>query len=743
METLASSGVAPGAVFRQTLLSPSFKGCRPTADSAVVAVDLAAPRAEEPTRALALSISARAVLAGIVAASFAIRWLAALLHTTPQYFPDEYIYASLARSIAESRSLEIRGAPASFPALLEPLLTAPFWLAGDPELAYRLTQGVNALAMSLAAIPVYLLCRRLGLSTRFALVAGALAVASPALLYVSFITADAIAYPLVLGAVYAGVRALERPTARAQVAFVGLSGLAAFARVQYVLLPAAFVVTALAVERARIRTVARRFRVSLGLFAIPALGVLVAGPARLLGYYKGVADLGIDLGEIAHWVATDAMLLAYSAGWVIVPGAAVGLVFALARARAREERAFAALVGALGVGVFAQAALYATNGSDRFQERYFMTLLPLVAPAFGLYLARGAPARRVTALIALALLALAARVPLAEYTVSVNKQDSPFLLAVFQLELELGVGEGSLVVALLAGALSLLAAAVAFRRRLAPVALAATLVAACATSVGAIAFDAFATNVIRDAGARDLRWVDHANVGPVSLLQTPASPRPLALEQLFWNTSIEEMLLFDFASPIDAFRSPRVKVAADGRLVGVSGRTVSNALLVSTYAVQMTFTDARLVARAGAFELWDPRGDARVSTLVSGRWREGWLARSGSVTVWPDRSRRAEGTLRFELSLPANAQRTALQLKAPGDDRTISIAPGERHAFTYKISTREPWTLRYGTSRPGYLNDGRLVSVQATRPTFVRRNPSGPAPRAATRASSACCSRSA
>ena len=46
--------------------------------------------------------------------------------------------------------------------MLEPLLAAPFWLFHDPALAYRLTQAENALSMSLAAVPVYLLVRRLG-----------------------------------------------------------------------------------------------------------------------------------------------------------------------------------------------------------------------------------------------------------------------------------------------------------------------------------------------------------------------------------------------------------------------------------------------------------------------------------------------------------------------------------------------------------------------------------------------------
>src|SRR5207244_9305945 len=201
-----------------------------------------------------------------------------------------------------------------------------------PVVAYRLTQGLNALAMSLAAAPVDLLARRLGLGGGLSMGAAALAVACPDLLYASFVMADPIAYPLVLGGIYAGVCALERPTRRAQLAFVALGGLAAFARLQYVVLPAAFVVAAFALER---RRALRVHRLPLALLALPVAAALAVGPSRVLGYYSGIAHLKVGAGSILHWAGVDAMLLAYSSGWILVPGAAVALVLALARPRGR------------------------------------------------------------------------------------------------------------------------------------------------------------------------------------------------------------------------------------------------------------------------------------------------------------------------------------------------------------------------------------------------------------------------
>src|SRR2546428_469171 len=77
----------------------------------------------------------------------------------------------------------LRGTTPHFPALLQPLLTSPAWLVGDTHLAYHLVQTLEALLMSLAAIPVYWLARRLGLGQWLSFGLAALALAIPDLLY--------------------------------------------------------------------------------------------------------------------------------------------------------------------------------------------------------------------------------------------------------------------------------------------------------------------------------------------------------------------------------------------------------------------------------------------------------------------------------------------------------------------------------------------------------------------------------
>ena len=656
-----------------------------------------------------------------MAVSFGLRFAAALVHTTPLYFPDEYIYGSIARSLAETGRPLIRGHSAHFPAMLEPLLAAPFWLSHDPAFAYRLTQAENALAMSLAAIPVYLLVRRLGGGTWTALAAGALTVASPDLFFASFVLADAIAYPLVLGAIYVGVCALSKPTRRLQLGFAALAALATFTRVQYVFLPVVFVAAALVVERGSVRTVSRRFRLSLCLYATPLLLVAVLGPKRLLGYYSGVADLAVKPGAIGHWLGTDALLLAYAAGFALVPGALAGLVYALWRPQTRDQNAFAGLaVGAL-LAIFVEASLYAASGTDRFQERYLMVLPPLVLPAFALWVRRGRPGARVAALVGLGLVALAARVPLSGYTISDSKQDSPFLLAVFRLERGIGIGNGSLVVALLASALAVLGAAACLRPLLVRWAIGATLLAAAFVSLGAVAFDSHVVRSVRTSLLPpDARWVDHSGLGDVTVVQTPATLHAAADEQLFWNRSLKHLYFLDDASPIDAFGAPRVHAARDGRLVA-GGRTLTGPLLISNYAVRVRLSGAVAVAHGPNYDLWRALGTPRFALFVGGLYQDGWLSEAGRISVYPARNGRVRGVFSLPLSLPPKprSETTTLQLRAPGVKRNVTVQPGESTVVTLRVLHRGPWTLRFRTNRPGYLADGRPISVMAGMPTFA------------------------
>jgi hypothetical protein len=569
--------------------------------------------------------------------------------------------------------------------------------------------------MSLAAIPVYLIARRLRLSQGLSLACAVLTLLSPNFFYVAYLLGEPIAYPLVLGAVYFGMRTLGQPTRASQLGLVACCGLAAFARVQFVVLPLVFVLAAAIVDRGALR----RLRLTLVLFALPVVGALALGPGRVLGYYSRIGDLEVHPLEMLHWGGIDLMLLAYSSGWVLVPGALVGVAYGLSRSRPSEERAFAALAALLTGAVLVEAAMYAANapediGGGRFQERYLMTILPLVAPAFCLWLTRGAPAKKFVAVFSVAMLALSARVPLSGFTSETGRQDSPFLLALYWLEREIGYDDGSLALAAVVAVLSLLAAGLAFRpRAAAPLALGAAALLVGTASAGAFVFDADNAPKVRNSYLpADARWVDHADVGEVTYLQTPGGPRELAFSQLFWNRSIGDVVRLPKGNTIDAFDQPFVRVATDGTLVH-EGRALRTALLIPRFSVFARFRNAQVAATSPTFDLWRATGTPQLELFVAGRYFDGWLANEGWIEVRPERA----GTFSLPVTLPKEARTTSLRFTG-SKTLTVALRPGESRTLRFAVPAGGVWRVDYESDSASFLPDFRRVSVEVGTPTF-------------------------
>jgi hypothetical protein len=674
-----------------------------------VAVDVATSRTDHEVPSVpgafarVAAVPAWVWLAGIIVASCAGRLLAAFARLTPYYLPDEYIYPSLARSIAEHGRPLIRGVGVHFPALLDPIVTAPVWLVtDDPATAFRLTQGIHAVLFSLAAVPAYLICRRIGLAHWLGIAVAALTVALPDGVYASTMLSDPLAYPLVLSAVYAGICVVSSPSIRAQLFFVAFSALAVAARIQYVVVPLAVLGAELVADRGRVLQSVRRVWLSLVLLIVPPVLLFATlGSDRVLGVYAN-GDRAVHPVLLLHWIGREGMLLAYAGGWVIIPGALAGLAVTLIRSRTRAELAFAVTTLLLAAALLLEAAQIADTDSQRFQERYLFTLVPLLGAAFGLYVKRGLPWRIPVGLLSAALLLLAARVPLSGYAAAHNKDDSPTLWAVLRLEGLISVGNGALAVALVAAGLSVLAALVAFRKLPAALALIAAIAAGCALSAGASSFDARTSSSLRGTLPTDIRWVDHARLGSVDLLAPPGARREQSWQQLFWNTSVKRLLLLG-SPPIDQFAAQRVRVAPDGRLL-VDGRPARRPLLVQTYASTLRLENVRRVRHELIFDLYRLTGTPRLKLLAAGRYADRWLAPRGAITVWTKRP----ATLELVLSMPAGTQSTPMKLNA----RTVTVKPGERMPLTFRVPGGKPWSLHFSSSRTGYVGD-RAVSVRA------------------------------
>lgn len=699
-----------------------FKGSDISSDSQLnVGVDTA--YLSRPARHVGVATRLHAIRAGVlvgimVGISAVVRVVIAAPHSTPRYFPDEYIYAELARSLADGR-LQVRGEPARFPALLESLLTAPLWLAGDVATAFRLTQALHAVVASLLAVPVYLLARRLALPTWQCLASSALSLTLPSLLFASYLTADILGLTLAATAVYLAVVAYDSASHRSELVFLGLAGLATFARVQYVVLVPAFAVGALTVTGFRPVAAIRRFRMTAAVLAGGLLALVALGPGRALGYYDGILDIGLEPSTMLHWARVDLMLLVYASGVVLVPAAVVGLLFGAARPRFSTERAFCALAGALAALLLAEAMLYAI-GAERFQERYFVALGPLVPLLFffGVGHLDRRSARIAVAAGSLLFVVIVVRSPLAGFTRGGGSQDSPTLQALARLEELVGIANGSLVVSLVAAGLGLTAAVAAFRPRGAAVVLTVVALAVLVTvSAAAVAADARRTTGARALFASDTRWVDEARLGDVSVLVTPGTLRAAVSSALFWNRSLTRLLQMRGTEVVDAFGFTGVTVGRDGTLLA-NGRAVTGPVLVQEYASTTDLDAARLLRRDPGSSLWQPAGPVRLVAQTHGLYLDGWLSwPQSTVRVWPRPDGAREGVLCLDLRQPPEVGGTLL-FAGPGIERTVQLRSGERRMFAFPVTVRRPWQLKIGATRP-LASGSRFVSALSERPRFV------------------------
>src|SRR5262245_22219053 len=137
-------------------------------------------------------------------------WLARAVKT-PWILVDEFLYAEEAKSFAANAHYEIRGATGPILSYLYPALISPAWLARSMTTTYALAKAINAVLMTLVAIPVYLWGSRIA-SRWWALVAVALTLLIPAFFYTGELMTENAFFPAFVTAAFAIALVLERPT---------------------------------------------------------------------------------------------------------------------------------------------------------------------------------------------------------------------------------------------------------------------------------------------------------------------------------------------------------------------------------------------------------------------------------------------------------------------------------------------------------------------------------------------------
>src|SRR5215210_3969719 len=181
---------------------------------------------------VAVRVPVWARVAGVVAVAAAVYYVLGRRLEAPWILTDELIYGEMARSFADSGDLLVRDVAWQNVPPLYPILISPAYAVFDrvPD-AYSAAKLINAVAMPLAAVPLYLLAGRV-LTPRFALLAAVLGLAVPSMLYTGTLMTENLFYPLFFAVVLALVLVLERPTFLRSVAVLGLCALAFLVRPQ-------------------------------------------------------------------------------------------------------------------------------------------------------------------------------------------------------------------------------------------------------------------------------------------------------------------------------------------------------------------------------------------------------------------------------------------------------------------------------------------------------------------------------
>jgi hypothetical protein len=357
-----------------------------------------------------------ALTAVVLAASVLLSGLA-LLVGTPRSLADEVRYLIAGGSLAEGSGLQLRGEEYGFGPVYPTILAAILAVTPDRETAYPLLKVANALLFALAAVPVYLLARRL-LPTRWSLGVAALSLAIPTSVSASLVMTESAAYPAACLAILAIVLALERTSVRRQLAVLGAVALAFLTRAQFAVLFPAYV-AALALLWAVVPTQRPRDRrgvralwptlavVAVGIVLVVAIPLVSGGaPVGLPSAYGELWD-DYDLLEVGKLVVYHlAGLEIYLA---VIPLAVSPIVLwrllQAARGGSVESGAFASAFLSVSACFVLVAAAFASTaaGFGHLHDRYLFYVVPLWLVVLAVWLHDGLPRPVVAAALGAAL----------------------------------------------------------------------------------------------------------------------------------------------------------------------------------------------------------------------------------------------------------------------------------------------------------------------------------------------------
>ncbi len=588
-------------------------------------------------------------LTALIGLSLLVHWLAARRFGGLWIMPDETIYAHRALRLYHEGSLPILGGQGAGYGLLYPVVAGLPLSLGSFATGDAWLKPLQALVVSLAAIPVFMYSRRL-MPDGYALVAAALTLASPLLLYSGLVMTEVVFYPLAALALLSVARAVATATLRDQAIALGLIVLAILTRTQAVAFIGVFAV-AVGVDALLARD-RRRLRSFWPVWVVLALG-LVAGLARpgLLGAYSTTVQSGYPLGAGLRMTYDHLAYVVVAVG--VLPAAALAVLLVEAirgRERDAHARALLAVTAAAVAILVVQVGFFAARFSHHLLGRDLAALPPLLFCVFALWLARGGPGRVVTAaLTAFAVLAVAVLAPWNDLSAVVALPDT------FDLALLERLRPLSPTNVVTVGALVLLALFVLLPRRalfVLPVLVLALLTASSVVASNTI------SGLARDAQAdlvgptRD--WIDRAATGDVTYVYDGEGLN-IPYQEKFWNHRITKVVsLRPYTVP-----GPIGQTSA---VLGPSGLLpISTPYLVASDIHRFDGTPvAHLVqsgVTTGGLTLWRLNDPPRLSMLTYGILPNGDMTQPADIDVFGCRG----GALQLTL-LPKATRRLRIEL---------------------------------------------------------------------------------
>jgi Dolichyl-phosphate-mannose-protein mannosyltransferase len=589
-------------------------------------------------------------VAVLVIAAAAIRTVLDRRFAAPVVLCDEFIYANLAKNLAQHGRYLFRATP-DHQSYLYPLLLAPAWFAHSMATTYALAKGITASAMALTPVPVYFWARRL-VTPVHALLAAALTLLLPGLFYSGILMTEAAFLPAFVLAAFAIAVALERPTFAHQLASLAAVALAVSIRVQGIVLILVIPTAVLGKVVLDLRAGVSRDRLLAELRRLWPTAVLLGGGLVAFVVYKQIqgAPLATGLGEYQSFAQKHYPLVA-TARWALKHLAELGLAVGLVPVSAlvvmvwlglrgavttSAERAFLAVVSASMLWVLVEVGAFAATVRPFLFERYTLYLEPLLVIAFVLWLARGLPRPAVGTAIAVAAPALLVRFLNFHAFVVPGPVNGISLDALFRFSTHLPGGLEELKWAVAAAALLGAFLFAVSARPVAQIALPLLLAAYLAAASRTVFEDATVTSVsTRSAAGADPSWVEKA-IGrgkPVLYMNTPPGAPVTLLETEFWNRNVSAV--YDLG-PGEICTLPETRTTIDvatGRVEPLASKGIDYAIVDR----RVPFPGEQ-VALGGPSDyplaLYRIKRPLRVGSTIEGVSGDGWMGEDAAFSVF-------------------------------------------------------------------------------------------------------------